>query len=111
MKNLVNLLTLALITSLIQSCTSLPSSPDHSSCSQEKIEVSQGSKPEIPMALDKAFFPLRVSPKGKIVPSYSWDECVSRFVVCLKWKQKIVYFEDLEWFYSGEYGLSKRPSR
>jgi hypothetical protein len=110
MKNLINLLMLVLITNLIQSCSSLQSSQDPSSCILEKIEVRPGQKPEIPITPEKAFFPLRINPQGKIVPSYAWRECTRKLVVCLKWKQKIIYFEDLEWFYAGEYGLMKRPS-
>lgn len=102
---------LALIISLTPSCASLQSSQDPSSCTQEKIEVKSGDRPDIPFSPTEAFYQLRISPQGKILPSYSWDECVSRFIVCLKWKQKIMYFEDLEWFYQGEFGLSKRPAR
>jgi hypothetical protein len=109
MKNLINLLMLVAITNLMQSCSNLQSSHSPSSCTQEKIEVQSGSKPDIPFTPEKAFFPLRINPQGKIVPSYLWRECVSKFVVCLKWKNKIVYFESLEWFYSSEYGLMKRP--
>lgn len=100
---------LVLITNLIQSCSSLQSSQDPSSCTQEKIEINNGNRPEIPVNSDNAFFPLRKSPQGKIVPSYSWDECASRFIVCLKWKTKIMYFDELEWFYASEFGLMKRP--
>lgn len=63
------------------------------------------------MALDEAFFPLRINPEGKIVPSYQWRECVKKFVVCLKWQTKIIYFDKLDWFHSSEYGLMKRPKR
>lgn len=110
MKNLINLLMLVLITNLIQSCSSLQSSQDPLSCSPEKIEVRPGEKPEIPFAPEKAFFPLRVNPQGKITPSYRWRECAKRFIVCLEWKDRILYFDDLSWFYANEYGLMKRPS-
>lgn len=110
MKNLISQLKIGLILSLIASCSSLQSSQDHSSCIQEKIEIQSGEKPNIPFQPEKAFFPLRVNPEGKIVPSYSWRECSKKFIVCLKWKRKTVYFENLDWFYNGEFGLMKRPS-
>lgn len=111
MRNLTSHLIVGLIMSLIASCSSLQSSQDHSSCIPERIIVPDGRRPEIPFTPDKAFFPLRVNQDGKIVPSYSWDVCVKRIVICLKWQQKIVYFNDLEWFYNSEYGLMKRPAR
>lgn len=103
---------LVMILNLMKSCSNLPSSQDHSSCTQEKIEINSREKPEIPFTLDKAFLPLRYNKENnKIVPSYSWDECMKRFVVCLKWQRKIHYFNDLEWFYVNEWGLTKRPVR
>ena len=111
MKNLIDLVMLALITSLIQSCSNLPSSQDPSSCTPEKIEIKNSQKPEIPFHSDNAFYPLRKNPEGKILPSYMWQECAKRFIVCLEWKYKVMYFEDLEWFYAGEFGLAKRPKR
>jgi hypothetical protein len=60
------------------------------------------------MAPEKAFFPLRINKTGKIMPSYSWRECVKNFVFCLEWRKKTLYFENLEWFYANGYGLTKR---
>jgi hypothetical protein len=65
--------------------------------------------PKIPINPDDAFFPLRYNPETKkYEPSYQWNECVKRFVVCIKWEKKRVYFPDLEWFYLNGWGLSKQ---
>jgi len=66
--------------------------------------------PSIPFDREKAFYPLRRDEFGVIRPSYQYRECVKRFVVCLKWETKKVFFTDLEWFYSNGFGLSKRKS-
>lgn len=100
---------LVLITHLIPSCSNLPSSQNPSSCIQEKIEVKTSERPSIPFTPEKAFFPLRVNPQGKITPSYRWRECVKRIGICIKWQDRILYFDSLDWFYAGEYGLMKRP--
>ena len=64
--------------------------------------------PEIPFSKEDAFYPLRRGLDGKIVPTYQWRQCVKKFVFCLKWETKRVDFNDLEWFYSNGFGLSKR---
>lgn len=98
----LNLLTSVLIIGLIQSCSSLESSPSPSFISPEKIEA-----PDIPFNRDEAFFPLRYREDGKILPSYTWKECTKRVVFCLNWKLKIIYFEDLSWFQANGFGLQK----
>lgn len=108
--SLQSLLMSVLIIALTQSCSSLESSPKVSSNTLLKTETSSlvHIAPDIPFNKDEAFFPLRQNPEGKIVPSYQWRECVKRFVVCFKWEKKLIYFEDLSWFYANEYGLTKR---
>lgn len=65
--------------------------------------------PEFPINVSDAFFPLRRDPvDGKIYPSYQWQECMKRFVVCLSWEKKRVYIKDLEWFYLNGYGLTRQ---
>jgi hypothetical protein len=64
--------------------------------------------PEIPFSREDAFYPLRGSKDGKIVPSYQWRECVKKFIWCTKWETKRVDFIDLEWFLANGFGLSKR---
>lgn len=59
------------------------------------------------MNVNEAFFPLRYREDGKILPSYTWRECKKRFVVCLSWENKIVYFENLEWFQANGFGITK----
>lgn len=108
MKNLQSLLTSVLIIVLIASCSNLPSSPNPSSTIPQNEEIHPQIKiPEIPFNRDGAFFPLRYK-DGKLVPSYQWKVCVKEIVVCLKWETKTVYFEDLEWFYLNDFGLTKR---
>ena len=95
---------------LIQSCSNLESYPKVSSNTLVKNQETSLVQiaPEIPMNRDEAFFPLRRNPKGKIVPSYQWQECEKRIIFCIKWRTKTVYFEDLEWFLSNDWGLNKR---
>lgn len=66
--------------------------------------------PDIAVQPDKAFFPLRVDPSdGQIRPSYQNEICVKRFVVCLKWEKRTLFFPDLTWFYQNGFGLYKMP--
>jgi len=68
-----------------------------------------GEAPKIPFNVEEAFFPLRKNPSTEnIVPSYRWRECVKKFIICLKWKTRTEYFEDLSWFAANSYGLTKR---
>lgn len=81
--------------------------------SSQKVATGESSDlviiaPEIPFANSDAFYPLRRSKDGTIHPSYQWRECVSKFVVCMKWETKKVEFRDLEWFMANGFGLSKR---
>lgn len=106
----LNLLMSVLILSLIGSCSNLESSPKVSSITLEKTDSNKTVliAPEIPFNKDEAFFPLRYNKNGVIVPSYKWEVCTKRFIICLKWEDKIIYFEDLTWFKDHEFGLTKR---
>jgi hypothetical protein len=108
MKRCLSLKMNALILSLIVSCSSLESSPKALYNTPEKDQIPDTFKePKIPFDRQAAFYSLRIK-DGKILPSYSWQECKKKFVVCLKWETKIIYFEDLTWFYANDFGLSKR---
>lgn len=113
MKSLINLMRNSLTISLIVSCSSLPSSVSPSSTIlPSEATPTQIQQPKIPFNPDGAFFKLRKRKSdGKILPSYQWKECANRIIICLKWETKIVYFEDLEWFFANKYGLMKRPKR
>jgi hypothetical protein len=66
--------------------------------------------PDIGFQAEKAFFPLRVDPSdNKIKPSYQSKVCVKKFIVCLKWEKRTLFFPDLEWFYQLGFGLYKLP--
>ena len=110
-KWLNHLMSVLICVSMI-SCSNLESSHKVSSTTLAKTETSNlvhisTNAPDIPFNKDEAFFPLRVKTDGKIVPSYQWRECTKRFVVCLSWQKKIIYFEDLSWFQANGYGLKK----
>jgi hypothetical protein len=107
MKKWQNLLRIEVILGLMMSCSSLESSPSLSSNTQEKSE--SYNQPEIPFNINEAFFPLRKNESGEIVPSYQWKECTKKFIVCLRWEKKTVYYNDLNWFFLNDYGLVKRP--
>jgi hypothetical protein len=105
-----NHLMSVLIFALTMSCSSLESSLKVSSNTLAKTESSELVQiaPNIPFNTDEAFFPLRQREDGKILASYQWRECTKRFVVCVKWEKKRVYFEDLSWFLSNGFGLTKQ---
>lgn len=66
--------------------------------------------PDIALNPEDAFFPLRSDPSdGKVKPSYQYDLCVKKFIVCLKFEKRTVFFEDLTWFYQNSFGLKKIP--
>ncbi len=103
-------LSIVVILLLAVSCGSVTTSPNLSSQNLAKSE--DGSKivliaPDIPINPEEAFFPLRRFKDGTIGPTFQWSECVKRFIVCTKWKDKRVEFPDLEWFLANGYGLSK----
>lgn len=110
MRKWQNHLMSALILSLIGSCSNLESSHKVSSITLEKTDSNKTVlvTPEIPFNIEEAFFPLRLNKDGKIVPSYQWNVCVKKFIVCLKWEKKTVYIEDLSWFKDHDFGLTKR---
>jgi hypothetical protein len=74
------------------------------------IALSDSLSPDIAYNPEDAFFPLRIDPKdGKIKPSYQSEICTKKFVICLKWKKKTLYFDDLSWFHHLGFGLMKMP--
>jgi len=110
MKNLKKKIVFALMWNLIVSCSNLPSSPNPSSNTQQKIEIKNLDSPQIPFSNQKAFYQLRKRSDGKILPSYQWRVCVKKIILCTKWEMKTVYYEDLSWFMANEFGLMKRPN-
>ena len=110
MKNLISLKMSVLISSLIVSCSNLPLSPNPSSITPEKEETQTLTpQPDIPFNPHGAFYPLRVK-DGKIIPSYSAEICIKKFLgICTKKQVKIWYFDNLGWFKSNDFGLIKRP--
>ncbi len=107
MKNYKRILRIGLILSWIVSCSNFESSANPSFSTSINQEA---TKPDIPFKEDIAFYPLRKTPDGKIFPSYQWRECTKRFIICLKWETKTVFFENLEWFYQNDFGACKRPT-
>lgn len=74
------------------------------------VSIPTNNAPDIAYNPEDAFFPLRIDSKdNKIKPSFQSQECVKKFVVCLKWKKKTVYFDDLSWFYQLNFVLMKEP--
>ena len=66
--------------------------------------------PDIGFEAEKAFFPLRIDPlDGKYKPSYQSRVCVKKFLVCLNWEKRTLFFDDLTWFYQLGFGLYKLP--
>ena len=79
------------------------------SLSKSTIEAnSPVQAPDIGFNPEDAFYPLRIDPSDKkIKPSYQYQECVKRFLICLKWEKKTLYFDDLDWFFQNSFGLKK----
>lgn len=103
----------ALILNSIVSCSSVSNSPSSSFPSIQESEHVLASNahnaPKIPFDVAEAFYPLRRNKDGKIVPTFQWDECVRRFVLCTKWEVKRVEFTDaeMEWALANGMGLFK----
>jgi hypothetical protein len=81
-------------------------------CSLEKDQILNKREPlEIPdiaFNVENAFYPLRVDPKdGEIKPSYQSEICTKKFIVCVKWSKRTVFFDDLSWFHANGFGLKK----
>jgi hypothetical protein len=120
MKNFLALTMNVAIMLLIQSCSSANSSQSLSLESETKVDSVSTSTlvhvqvgdvvPFIPFDINKAFLPLRKDKDGKINPSYQWRVCKKKFIWCLEWEPKRVYFYDLQWFLDNGYGLTKRPA-
>lgn len=67
--------------------------------------------PDIGFEPEKAFFPLRTDPfDNKIKPSFQNEVCVKRFVICVKWQKRTLFFDDLSWFKANNFVLQKAPS-
>jgi hypothetical protein len=77
---------------------------------KEQQSLSADPPPYIPFAIDEAYLKLRRDEYGIIRPSYRFKECEKRILVCVKWKIKTVWFNELEWFMINGWGLSKRKS-
>lgn len=109
MKKCLNLIVSSLILLLIGCSSNQKPLPEQSSIptqpSQSDIIL---EAPQIPFEREKAFYKLRRDEFGIIRPSYQFDECKKRFIFCLKWETKTIFFSDLEWFYQNGFGLSKR---
>lgn len=106
--NLIKALMIALILSLI-SCASKPTSSQNS-LSENVIQANNPTvkAPDIAFEPEKAFFPLRLDPSdNKFKPSYQNEVCIKKFVICLKWEKRTLFFEDLTWFYQLGFGLYK----
>lgn len=74
------------------------------------VSISDFAIPDIAYNPEDAFFPLRFDPKdGKIKPSYQSQICIKKFILCLKWEKKTLYFDDLSWFHHLGFGLMKMP--
>ena len=83
-----------------------------SSLSESAIQANNptAKAPDIAINPEQAFFPLRIDPlNGKYKPSYQSQVCVKKFIVCIKWEKKTLFFEDLTWFYQLGFGLYKIP--
>lgn len=83
-----------------------------SSLSENALEANNplSKAPDISIQPEKAFFPLRVDPSdGKIKPSYQNEVCVKKFILCIKWEKRTLFFNDLDWFYQVGFGLYKMP--
>ena len=66
--------------------------------------------PDIGIDPKRAFFPLRVDiSDGKIKPSFQTRVCVKKFVICLKWEKRTLYFDQLDWFYEQDFVLQRLP--
>lgn len=66
--------------------------------------------PDIAYQPEKAFYPLRLDPSdGKIKPSYQNELCIKKFIVCIKYEKRTLFFEELEWFYHSGFGLYRIP--
>lgn len=108
--NSIKALMIALILSLT-SCASKQSN-SQSLLSENAIQANSPTvkAPDIAFEPEKAFFPLRVDPvDGKFKPSYQSEICVKKFLMCLKWEKRTLFFDDLTWFYQLGFGLYKLP--
>jgi len=105
----VGILSLLLTVACATSKTSLTPITSISPLSPSEV-VAVHAGPKIPFNADEAFFPLHPSGTGVF---YSWDECVTRFIVCVKWEYRevIFRFDDpavMGWFINNDFGFKKR---
>lgn len=108
--NLIKALMIALIL-LLTSCASTQSNSQNL-LSESAIQANSPlvKAPDIGFQAEKAFFPLRIDPfDGKYKPSYQSKVCVKKFLVCLSWEKRTLFFDDLTWFYQNGFGLYKLP--
>lgn len=85
--------------------------PDNSQSylSEKALQVNSPiPAPDIAINPQDASFPLRVDPfDGQIRPSYQNEICVKRFVICVKWEKRTLFFPDLTWFMHNGFELRK----
>lgn len=107
-------LTKVLMSGLIISLASCASKPK-TSLNLLSESVIQANSPLVPapdigIQPEKVFFPLRIDPSdNQIKPSFQSRVCVKKFVICVKWEKRTLFFSDLTWFYQNNFGLSKLP--
>ena len=64
--------------------------------------------PDIAINPEDAFYPLRLDPSdGQIRPSYQSRVCVKKFILCLAWEKRTLFFPNLTWFLNNGFGLKK----
>lgn len=77
------------------------------SLSESAIAINRPA-PDIATHPESAFYPLRIDPfDNKIKPSFQSMICVKKFIICIKWEKRTLFFGDLEWFFSNGFGLKK----
>jgi len=114
MKKYLSLILIGLTLPLITFCSSAKPLLNSSLPSQENplnpaVSSQVIAPPDIAFDREKAFYPFRKNPEGQIVPSYSSDVCIKKFLgVCLKWENRVKFF-GLEWFEINDFGACKRP--
>ncbi len=88
-----------------------PSYSENLSLQNQAIKILNPVKaPDIAYQPEKAFFPLRLDPSdNKIKPSFQNEICVKKFIMCLKWEKRLLFFPDLTWFHMNGFGLMKLP--
>ena len=104
---LIKVLMIALTLSSI-SCATKPSNSQNYLSENVIQNNAPIPAPDIGYNPEDASFPLRIDPAdGKIKPSYQYQVCVKKFILCLKWEKRTVFFDQLDWFYQQSFELRK----